>query len=265
MKKYYDSENKRLVYIGRRADSEMWNDRWDHESLNKLYSPKKSSRTRMTIQNITKKYLGPGSRILEGGCGLADKVYMLKQAGFSVTGVDYAKRSIRRAHAFKPELDLGCGDLRHLPFKKDSFEGYWSFGVIEHFYDGYKDIMTEMYRVIKPGGFLFLTVPVMSKLRKIKAAIGIYPHISSRQIDLSKFYQFAYDPEEVMSNMKTYSFNILEYQRLNVYKGFFDEIHGTILLLKFLRRYLDKLIWPVLNKFSSHMVLFVFKNMKYKG
>lgn len=261
MKKYYDIENKRLVYVGKRADSQMWDDRWDHESLEKLYFPKKSSRTRMTIQNITKKYLAPGSRILEGGCGLGDKVYMLKEAGFRITGVDYAKKSIRRAHAFKTELDLGCGDLRYLPFKKDSFEGYWSFGVIEHLYNGYKDIQAEMYRVIKPGGFLFLTVPVMSKLRKIKAAIGIYPHMSSQLVDISNFYQFAYDPEEVIYDMRKYGFHMLGYQELNVYKGFFDEVPGTKLFMKFLRNYIDKLTWPILKRISNHMALFVFRKM----
>ena len=44
---------------------------------------------------------------------------------------------------------------------------------IEHFIDGYDAILSEMYRVIKEGGYLFLTVPSMSIIRKVKAALGM--------------------------------------------------------------------------------------------
>jgi len=53
-------------------------------------------------------------------------------------------------------------DVRKLNFPDHYFDGYWSLGVIEHFYKGYDEIIHKIYRVLHPGGFLFLTVPEMS-------------------------------------------------------------------------------------------------------
>jgi SAM-dependent methyltransferase len=237
----------------------MWDDRWDQESLKKIFFPRRYSRNHRTIQNITAKYLDSGSTILEGGCGLGGKVYLLEQAGFNVIGIDYAKKSILRVHSFMPELVLGCGDLHHLPFKNDSFEGCWSFGVIEHFYNGYENIIKETHRVIRPSGYMFLAVPIMSKLRKMKAKLGIYPYFSPQKTDLSKFYQFAYDTEEIISDIEKCGFRILEHQGLNIYKGFFDEVPRTELLMKLFRKYLNGLMWFLLKDVSNHMALFVFE------
>ena len=43
-------------------------------------------------------------------------------------------------------------------------------GVIEHFYDGYEDVLDEIYRVIKDRGYLFL-VFLICLFRKLKGSI----------------------------------------------------------------------------------------------
>ncbi len=259
MRRFYDHLNKRLIYTGKPSDSKMWEELWDRESIEKLYFPKKFWRPHKTIQKITQKYLKPGSKILEGGCGLGDKVFLLRKVGYKVIGIDYALMSITRAHQFMPNLSLGCGDVRILPFKKDTFDGYWSFGVIEHFPQGYEEIIHEMNRVLCPGGFLFVTVPTLSKLRKIKAKLGLYPAFYQSDIELNDFYQFAYDSQEIICIVERYGFEVIERQGWNAYKGFSDEIPGTRYIMSFLLRYLDGIAWDLLKDFSNHMDLLVFR------
>ena len=67
-----------------------------------------------------------------------------------------------------PNLNIKFSDVKHLFLEDNSVAGYWSLGVIEHFWDGYSEISNEMLRVIKPEGFLFITHPYISSLRRLK-------------------------------------------------------------------------------------------------
>ena len=51
--------------------------------------------------------------------------------------MDFAEESVRRARLEYPGLDIREGDVRSLPFPAGHFDGYWSIGVIEHFWGGY--------------------------------------------------------------------------------------------------------------------------------
>jgi len=42
-----------------------------------------------------------------------------------------------------------------LKFPNNFFDGYWTLGVIEHFWEGYNQIIEEAKRVIKPGDIYF--------------------------------------------------------------------------------------------------------------
>jgi len=71
--RYYDKLNHRLVYIGKKANSEFWDAQW---RTNDFEQAIKKPCNRFTIKYTT-KYIKPGARLLEGGCGQGDKVYSL--------------------------------------------------------------------------------------------------------------------------------------------------------------------------------------------
>jgi len=259
VKRYYDSDKKRLLYFGEEANPEMWEKTWEKQDLEKIFSRVLYSMEDKSILGTTRKYLPAGARILEGGCGLGDIVFILNQSGYEVIGVDYARASIEKVREFMPELDIRYGDLRELAFPDCFFDGYWSLGVIEHFYDGYDRIAREMFRILKKGGYLFMTVPAMSRLREIKAAVGIYPRFDGNEVDISRFYQFAYSSEEIRRNFCEFGFQFVERQGWAVYKGVRDEIPGTHFLMSFLCRFFAKLTWHLLIPYCNHMDLFVFR------
>lgn len=259
MKRYYDSDKNRLVYIGQESNPEMWDDRWEKEDLIRLFSHNRNSMENEFILSITSKYLHDRARILEGGCGLGDKVFILMQSGYEVIGVDYAAKTVEKLNDFMPELDIRYGDLRQLSFPDHFFDAYWSFGVIEHSYDGPDQMVGEMFRVLKPMSYLFMTVPAMSRLRRMKAALGAYPGFNENSVDTSRFYQYAYDPEEIQRVFCGYGFELIEKQGWSVYKGVRDEIPGTHMVMSLLCRYLGKPTWHLLKNYCNHSCMYVFR------
>lgn len=261
MKRYFDRQNNRLVYIGKPANQKMWEKRWQNENINKLFSPPAYSRTHKTILDITRKYLPAGSKILEGGCGLGNNVFFLKQSRYEVIGIDYASKTVHRVKEFMPEIDIRCGDVEHLDFPDCFFDGYWSLGVIEHFYKGYRKTAQEMHRVLKPGGYLFMTVPAISTLRKLKVKLGIFPNFDEKKTNISDFYQYAFTDKEIRTAFQDFGFDFVEKQSWNIYKGVSDEIPGSRFLMSFLCRFLYETTWFLLKNSCNHINLFVFQKM----
>jgi len=165
-----------------------------------------------------------------------------------------------------PEVHPTLGDVRDLPLEDESVDGYWSLGVIEHFYDGYGAILSEMHRIIKRDGYLFLTFPHMSKLRQIKARKGLYEILQANGDVVADFYQFALDEHQVIEEFEEYGFKLILNQDFDGVKGFKDEIRtgrsymqaiydGKTLKTRLVKKALDVL----LQFWASHMVLLVFK------
>ena len=159
------------------------------------------------------------------------------------------------------------GNVKKLPFSDGYFIGYWSCGVIEHFYEGYESIATEMSRVINENGYLFLVFPYMSILRRIKASLGYYP-IWRSESPLN-FYQFALNANTVIESFKKNSFRLIKSIPIEGIKGLKTEISslnsvfqriysykGNNLIIKIFRIGMDMAMAPI----TGHGILLIFKN-----
>ncbi len=264
MKKFYDQKHQNIVYVNEEANSCFWDDHWDHSGFNDL----KNDHRDYFLEKMTRKYLDKKSKVLEGGCGTGVKVNSLRLAGYDVTGLDFAHKTIQEIKLIKPELRIIEGDVRKLPFKENSFDGYWSLGVIEHFWEGYDVIIEEMFRVLRSGGYAFVTVPIMSSLRKWNAHKGKYPDLPFN-MNGNHFYQFALNADQMVPNFNKYGFDLLEFRRLDGVKGLKDEIRSGSMVHRFLskiynnNRISDKVFRRffnfVLSTWTEHIRLFVFK------
>ena len=204
MKKLIDKDNQRLIYIGKSATEEFWDYHWGQNNLAKATKANKKT----FVSKVTGRYLPKGSRILEGGCGVGNHVFALNEHGYNVTGVDFAPNTVASLNKIVPELDIRVGDVRHLDFESDIFDGYWSLGLIEHFWTGYDDIAKEMCRVIKKNGILFLTFPTFSFLRQMKAKLNVYPTIEENDTEPEGFYQFALSREKTINKFESNGFEL---------------------------------------------------------
>jgi SAM-dependent methyltransferase len=221
--KYFDFENNRLVFEEQEATAHFWDSLWNDPNLKKSIENGKND---WFVSRLTKKFIPPkkSRKILEGGCGKGTYVYSLTHSGYDAYGVDYAPKTVAKINEIFPELKISYGDVMRLDFPDDFFDGYWSLGVIEHFYDGYGKIIEEMRRVIKKDGFLFLTFPCLSPIRKIKAKLGRYNAFKETAFKKNNFYQFALDPRKVRSDLEKIGFKLIKQKPLDGVKGIKDEI-----------------------------------------
>lgn len=226
---FFDDKKNRLIYLRSSATREFWDQHWeDHGGVPSNPSSffralKNFFPLRDFVPNTTTKYLAPGQSVLDGGCGRAQHVWRLSQVGYRASGIDFAPNTVAEVTARYPDLDVKVGDVRALPYPDCSFDGYWSLGVIEHFWTGYHEIASEIHRVLKPGGYLFLTFPTMSTLRRIKCVLRCYP-IWTPSEEPEDFYQFALDPSGVAEVFQELGFSLSEKTGLDGAKGVRDEL-----------------------------------------
>ena len=207
----YWPKQDRLIYLDEKATPQFWDEHWQDIGAPPPVNPKDE------VITVTRKYIGPSSRVLEGGCGRADKVKAMVHGGFDAVGVDYAEVTVDQARRTYPDIDVRKGDVRALDFPDNSFDGYWSIGVIEHFWDGYDAILSEAARVLRPNGYLFLSAPWFSPYRKSKARSGAYEVVDPAS-EPASFYQFALGRREVSAQLAKHGF------RLRSWHGWVSEI-----------------------------------------
>jgi len=120
------------------------------------------ARNRLINQLVT-EYSAPGGRFLEVGCGTGFVLRTLSQeCGLHVTGTELLSEGLEYAQRRVPEADFDELDARAMPYEEE-FDSVGAFDVIEHIDDDV-GALNGLYRALRPGGFLFLTVPQYPQL-----------------------------------------------------------------------------------------------------
>ena len=102
----------------------------------------------------------PGCPVLDLGCGVGRHVGYLTEAGHLSVGLDLSARLLVEARRdLAPDGRLVRGDMRRLPFRKDSF------GAVVNFFTSFgyfaspgedRAVADEIHRVLRPGGVFLL-------------------------------------------------------------------------------------------------------------
>jgi ubiquinone/menaquinone biosynthesis C-methylase UbiE len=95
---------------------------------------------------------------LDVGTSVGTNLRMLRDSGFSdVVGLDFSDEAAR----WCAEKGLGTvrkGDITAMPFEDESFSLVLATDIIEHVDDD-RRALSEIRRVLKPGGHVLITVP----------------------------------------------------------------------------------------------------------
>jgi ubiquinone/menaquinone biosynthesis C-methylase UbiE len=105
--------------------------------------------------------ISDGERILDVGCGTGSLTRVLLESADvkSIVGVDLADVYLESARQTirDPRVDFKTGDVTSLPFADKSFDRAFAMLVLHFVPDG-KKAMSEMRRVVRPGGLVAATV-----------------------------------------------------------------------------------------------------------
>ncbi|MAU58303.1 MAG: hypothetical protein CMC33_01420 [Flavobacteriaceae bacterium] len=161
---------------------------------------------RFRVNKIDPKKIFKNKKCLDAGCGFGrGSLFMLSNSAKFVTSVDISDNNIKttnqnlKNYGFKNFKTLKK-NISNLPFKDESFDVVWCYGVIHHtkFTDR---SLKELTRVLKTGGFLKLFVYgsggihwyIMNKFRKIfnnfdtNQIIEILNFLNYTEIDIVNF------------------------------------------------------------------------------
>jgi SAM-dependent methyltransferase len=99
----------------------------------------------------------PGPRVLDAGAGQGTMTAKLAGLGFEVTSVDVSGAAVDRLrHSANGEVHQAS--IADLPFEDASFDSVVLGEVLEHVEDD-RGALSEIARVLRPGGVLALSVP----------------------------------------------------------------------------------------------------------
>lgn len=105
---------------------------------------------------LTKPLNGRERRILDMGCGTGTMLNYLSRYG-NAEGIDADEEAVRFCHE-RGVTQVRQVDSMPLPFEDNTFDLVAALDVIEHIDDD-RGTLRELYRVLRPGGILMLSVP----------------------------------------------------------------------------------------------------------
>lgn len=114
-----------------------------------------------------------GGRVLDAGCGAGKPVAHLLSRRFRVVGLDLAGAQLRLLRDRVPPADPVQGDLTHLPFQGESFDGIASFYAIIHVpREEHRTMIGEFHRILRTSGTALLCMGETDLPGRIESYMG---------------------------------------------------------------------------------------------
>lgn len=118
---------------------------------------------RLGLDSVMARHLepqpAPGARLLDVGCGNGNFLEFARRAGWQVRGLDLDPIAVAAARA--QGLDVLEGTITLLDGESECYDRITLSHILEHAYDPW-DVLASCYRLLKPGGVLWLETPNMN-------------------------------------------------------------------------------------------------------
>ena len=152
------------------------------------------------------RYLEPGAKILDFGCGPGDKTAILQRMGYQCSACD----DLQEDWHFEPGLrekfmrfysesgvDFHLLNGEGFPFEKKQFDMVMLHDVLEHLHDSPRDLLNDLLELTNDDGLLFITVPNQTNIKKrLKVIRG--------QTNLTNYATFYWSPKPWRGHIREY-------------------------------------------------------------
>ena len=134
------------------------------------------------VRRVYDRLFPEGADAVDVGCGLgACLLYLPENARF--VGVDVSARSLAAARARSPEgAEFRRGGFPSLPTEPASFDFAVCLEVLEHVEDD-EQAASELGRILRPGGYLLVSVPRTHYWSEYRRLIGHLRHYTAASLD----------------------------------------------------------------------------------
>ncbi len=136
---------------------------------------------------LTRLALGPGSRVLDVACGSGGPdLHLARTTGAHVVGVDVNAQAVETATERARREDMAslvrfeqADAARPLPFEDATFDAVLCIDAVNHL-PGRLHVLRDWHRLLKPGGHILFTDPVVvtgllsSEEIALRASIGFF-------------------------------------------------------------------------------------------
>lgn len=171
-----------------------------------LYQPSRMARQARLQRTVALAGHGPGSDILEVGCGAGFAAQYLRGRFGTYTGIDYSDELIAFASQLQtgPEVVFQAIDLYEWQSDK-TYDVIFAIGVLHHMPD-IPRALSVMYSMLKPDGHLVVNEPqpanvVFHGLRKLRAMVDT--SYSSEQEELEESALVGYFDRAGFADIRT--------------------------------------------------------------
>ncbi len=195
-----------------------------------------------------------GKKVLEVGCGAGTDLLSFARGGALVTGLDLSPHSANltcnRLRLYNCDGDIINSDAENLPFKDNSFDLVYSWGVLHHTPDTQKSI-SEIYRVVKPGG----SICIMLYNRHSLVALQLYAVYGLLALKPGRSLEYIFAHYHESPGTKAYSKAEIK-KMFSIFNNLDIQVQLTYYDLRFARdRYLPRWIGKLVPQGSGFFIV----------
>ncbi len=189
---YYDSDDADNFYFN------IWGGEDIHIGLYDL-TDDIAEASRLTVQEMARiaSPIAESTKVLDIGAGYGGAARQLAKAyGCHVTCLNLSRTQnatnnrLTKQHGLDELIDVVHGNFEHIPATDASFDLVWSQDAILHSARR-KDVIHEVFRVLKPGGRFVFTDPMQSDNCPEGVLQNVYDRIHLKNLGSFGFYRAA--------------------------------------------------------------------------